>query len=148
MSKADTLNPIRQVQIGDETVTVRELTWKEYLHVIRELTSTVFTFITDKGAIEWKKDRIVDALMKQEGLLDWVLQKSTDRPGEWVASLKATHMLRLLEAIIDLNLNEDIVGRGKAVAGRIGQVISWKNVSSELSTTSSAPATPSKTSKA
>jgi hypothetical protein len=138
----DVLNPVIPVKIRGETVEVRELTWKDYLRAIKEATGSVLKLMSESGAtLELSKDKVVEVIGAQEELVSWVLEKSTGKDQAYISNLTALEMVRLLNAVVDLNLNEELVGAGKGLAGRMANVIGWKTASLRPLTTSSAPAT-------
>lgn len=143
----DVLNPVVTVKIRDELIEVKELTWKDYLRAVKEMTDAILKLLNGKGEFALDRDKVVEALGAQENLIAWVAEKCTGRDQKWVGSLKGREMLALLRIIVDLNLSEEVIGSGKAVAGRMGEVFGVKKLSLAPSITSSAPAIPSATSK-
>ena len=146
MSTPSVLNPLATVQIRGESITVKELVWKDYLRAMKDMTGAILSILAKDGTIVLNREKIIEAITAQEELVSWVLQRSTGKDAKWVDSLSAREFLPLLEAVVDLNLSEEVVGQGKRVAGRLGQVLALKKISLAPSTTSSGPAaTPSKT---
>lgn len=140
--KVDVLNPVVTVQVRGSAVQVQELNWKDYLRAVRELTDTVMKFMGKEGEIKWEREPLVAAIQSNESLLSWVLEKSTGLKKDDLEKLKAREVIPLIEAVIDLNLSEDVVGPGKALAARMGEAFGLKRTSPEPAITSSVPATP------
>ena len=140
-----------RVKIRGENVEVRELTWKKYLNAVKELTGTILGLIGEGSKIILDKQKLLDAVNAQEGLVEWVLVASIPSKDQaWVESLSARELLPLVKAVIELNLSEEIIQSGKEVGGRMAAVLGLggiKSTSPEPSTTSSATDTPSQTSK-
>lgn len=142
----DAFNGVRTVNLDNKVVEVRELRWRDYLYVIKGITGTVLelvgpggtTFVLDKG-------RIVEAIGNQEALVGWVLARSTGLTPDEVENLTAREVMPLLEAVVELNLNDEVIALGKRVAGRMADVFALKTLSPGQSISSSGPATPSKT---
>lgn len=150
--KDDVLNPVRTVKIRGQDIEVKELTWKDYLRAVKDLTGSVIKLFgqkieLQKGEITLNRDRLIEIIGEQETLVQWVLEKSTGQPKEFIAGLSAREVFPLIEAVVDLNLSEEVTGPGKMLAGRMGDILGLKKVSVAPSITSSAPATPSATSK-
>lgn len=120
----DILNPVVEVHgIQGGTVGVRELKWKSYMRAIKSLTEAVIKYIeASEGGKKLDPRGLVEAIAAQEGLASWVVAESTGRPEEWVAELTGREMMAILEAVVELNLSEEVVGRGKALAARMRAV--------------------------
>lgn len=144
------LNPVIPVNIQGEVVEVRELTWKDYLAVIKRVTGTALSVVGPGGKLDLNAANLTDAITEQEDTLQLVLSKSTGKDQEWVAKLSARDACRLLDAAVALNLSEEVLAEGKKLAGKMAGVFGLKKVglkpsSPEPLTTSSPPATPSQT---
>lgn len=146
----DIINPIATVRIRGESVEIRELTWKDHLRLIKELTSTVVDLLQKaQGSgteFSLKADEIVGALVKQEDLAAWVMSRSTGRPKEWIDELSAGAAMEILLAAAKLNLTPEVLTTGKALAEHMRGVFGLKSLSLEPSTALSSKATASKTS--
>lgn len=149
MKETDVLNPVRTIKVMGEVFEVRELPWKDYLHVIREMTSTAFDLFGGSkislGELSLDKDKLVSALSNQEDLLSYAIEKSTSIPKDKIEKLTAAEALLVVDTIAEMNLRPEIVSVGKRLAGRMADVFGVKNPLPEQSTVSSAPATPSTT---
>jgi hypothetical protein len=145
--KEDVLNPVATVLIRGEAVQVSELTWKDYLRAIREVTDAVMKLLKN-GQVVLDRDKIVEFIINQEATLSWVLEAATKKDATFLNKLSAREIIPLIQKVVDLNLNDEVLGPGKALAGRMGDVFGLKKVSLGQSITSSAPATHSGTSTA
>lgn len=150
--KEDVLNAVRLVKVRGEQVEVRELTWKDYVRAVKQMTGTILGLIGDGGkismdAIVLNREKLTEAIGAQEDLVAWVLAKSTSRDQAWVDSLSAREVLPLLDAVIELNLSPEVIEQGKKLAGQMGEAFGLKKASVAPATISSAPATASVTSK-
>jgi hypothetical protein len=145
--KEDVLNPVIPVKVRGETVDVRELTWKDYLRAVKDLTGTILKLMGEGGTtLVLNREKILEAITAQEDLVGWVIEKSTGKDQAFINSLSARELLPLLIAVVDLNLSEEVIGPGKELAGRMGAALGLKTASPESLTTSSAPATKAATS--
>lgn len=143
--KEDILNPVVPVKIRGELVEVRELTWKDYLRAVKESAGALMKLITPDGkAVQFNKDTIIEVLTSQEDVAGWVLEKSTGKDAKFIAGLSAREIIPLLQAVVDLNLSEEVVGPGKILAGRMVDLLGLKTLSQGPPTTSSPPATATK----
>ena len=130
----DILNPILRVNVKGVDVEVRELSWKDHVRAIKELTSTVIELLKEGKGSEFNAETIIEAITKQETLAAWVIAKSTGNDSAWVDSLSAREALAILCAVVELNLTEEVIGRGKALAERMSGVFGLSKVSLERST--------------
>jgi len=147
----DILNPVISVpNIKGETVDVKELTWKEYLRAMKELASSMLRFL-EAGkteltlAVVLDPKKIIEAIGEQEAMVEWILAASTNRKVEWIRTLSGREILALLEAVVQLNLSDEVVSSGKALAGRMRVIFGSTKSLPGQPITSSAPATHFKT---
>lgn len=147
----DIINPIATVKVRGESVEVRELTWKDHMRLLKELTTTVMDLLQKaqaggQGEFSLKAEEIVEALVKQEDLATWVISRCTGRPAEWVNELSALAAMEILLAAAQLNLSPEFFRVGKALAEHMRGVFGLKSLSLEPSTASLSKDTASKTS--
>ena len=134
------LNPVRTVQLRAQAVDVSELTWKDYLRAVKMLASTVSKLLTPDGKVNSDPAAVVSAIADQEALASFVVSRATKRDEKWVEQLSLQDMLTLLTAVVEMNLTEEIIGTGKALAGRMGGILTSKKPLPGQQTTSSGPA--------
>src|SRR3990167_5627310 len=116
----DILNPVISVpNIKGETVDVKELTWKEYLRAMKELASSMLRFL-EAGKTELTLAVVLDPK-------------------------KIIEAIGVLEAMVQLNLSDEVVSSGKALAGRMRVIFGSTKSLPGQPITSSAPATHFKT---
>jgi hypothetical protein len=153
------MNPIRAVTLADgkTVLEVRELTWKDYLWAIKEVTKAATPLLAPGGVLnvnnlnELKIDTgaVIDALTSQEQTLSLVLQKSIiGATGESVNNLSARDTLKVLAVVVELNLSPEVVGAGKELAVRMAAVFGSMTTSQGAVTSSSPTGTASKKSTA
>ena len=140
--------PVRTISVRGKTVEVRELTWRDSMRAVKELTGWVMKLLGgQKGkltadSVTLDKDSIVEALTTQEDLVAWAMEKSTNLSADEVSSLTLGEAIPIVQAMVDLNLSEEVLGPGKALAGRLGQVFGLKIALPKPQTTSSPTDTP------
>jgi uncharacterized protein len=156
---SDTINPIRAVTLSDgkTVVEVRELTWKDYLWAIKEVTKAAAPLLGANGVLnvnsltELKVDTnaVLEALTSQEQTLSLVLQKSIKgSTAEQVNDLTARDTMKVLAAVVELNLSPEVVGAGKELAARMAAVFGSMTTSQGAVTSSSPTGTASRKSTA
>jgi len=122
------LNPVRSVKLRaqEELVDVHELTWKDYLRAVSMLAKSVSTLLTPDGKVSQDPSAIVSAIVEQEALASFVISRATKKDEKWVEKLSMADMLVILQIVVEMNLTEEIIGSGKALAARMGQVLMSK----------------------
>lgn len=150
-NEASPQDAVRNITLSTgENVEVLELRWKDSLRAIKEMCGTVLQLLGPDGGnvqsgelvIRLDRDRVVAAIVEQESLLTWVLMKSTARDQEWVDGLGTSDALALIQTVVDLNLNDEVLSRGKALAGTMSRVFATGRPLPGSTTSSSVPATP------
>jgi hypothetical protein len=137
MEHADILDPRKRVRIKGEELEIRGLTWKDHIRAVKELTATIMELLAqnkDGNATQLDAETIVSAITKQESLATWMITRSTGKDGAWVDSLRAAEALTILNAIVELNLTEEIIGLGKGLAERMSGVFGLSKASLARST--------------
>lgn len=149
MKNDNILNPVATVPIRGHSVEVRELRWRDYLKVIKDMTSAAFELFGSAGGkvaideFSLSKEKLISVIAQQEELLAWTIDKATNLK-EFkieVADLSGTEALTILNKIVEMNIRPELVELGKSLAGRMGELFQVKNPSSEQLTASSRPAT-------
>jgi hypothetical protein len=151
--KTEVFNPTRQVRVQSGTWEVRELLWRDYLATVKRMADLILRFVSDGGggkySLIFEADKLIAGIADTEGLAEWLIAKSTGKPKEDIEALTASEALSLLAAVVDLNLSDELIASGKALAGRVRAVFNQHSAPSApspgLATTSSSPATVSKT---
>jgi hypothetical protein len=134
-----------------KTVDVRELSWREYLAVVKRLTDTVFKVVgKDINSLSKAKEltitlepkALISAISEQEDLVAWLVEKTTGLKQDEISKLSPVEVMPLLGLIVEMNLTPEHVAAGKALAGQMGAIFGvLKTGSPEQSTPSSRPAT-------
>jgi hypothetical protein len=76
----DIHNPVATVTVRGEAVEVRELTWKDSLRAVRDMTGTIMKLVSPDGTkLLLDRERLVAAISEQEALVSWVLTRATGR---------------------------------------------------------------------
>jgi hypothetical protein len=119
---SDVLNPIRRPRIAGAEIEVRELRWRDTSYAVQQLTDAIAGMIDIQGTafnLIIDRQKLLDAIIKNESLLAFVLEKATGRDADWVTNLSTRDMLLLLDAVLDVNLSEEVLNAGKKVAERL-----------------------------
>lgn len=122
------LNSARTVRIGDETIEVRELRWVDALGFLDKLAGSIGHVLGTQGVnadgtLRLNADRLKEAVLSSGELASLLLIKSTNLPQERLAELPTSHALALLEAAVQINFREDLLGKCRAVANALRGVL-------------------------
>jgi hypothetical protein len=111
-------NNIQRVVVREETIQVRELTAKEIAYILQKFTDTATSLINADGDLIVDREKIVKAVIANTDLAFWIMERACTRDTKWVESLVPREMFPLIEAILDLNLSEEVMAGGKKLLGR------------------------------
>ena len=112
------LFPNKEVNIGDQTVKVRELKWSDTLEFLKQLGGYIGKLMNEKGEVAVTPDLIVEMVTSTDELTTSLLRRCTDLEVEAIAQLPMTAALDLVDAALELNLSDDLIAKGKNIAGR------------------------------
>jgi len=122
------LDPVRIVRIGQETIEVRELRWVDALAFLDKLAGSIGLVlgtqgINPDGTLRLNADRLKEAVLSSGELASLLLAKATSLPQERLEQLPASHALALLEAAVQVNFREELLGKCRAVANALRGVL-------------------------
>lgn len=66
-------------------------------------------------------DKLPDLIKGSETLSNFLIEKSTGKDAEFFATVRASEALSVLEAALEMNLSEDMVGKFKGIGRVIGR---------------------------
>lgn len=99
-SPIEVLHPDRELQLGSETVTVREYTWVQAIDLAPVAGPIVEAlhdlFLGDRPDDDIGMEAIAQLLEQHRGAMFKMIAVSVDRPVEWVSRLSDEHGLLLL----------------------------------------------------
>lgn len=112
------LFPQKELKIGDESFVVRELAWSEALDFLKKLGGYLGSLMNDKGELVVTVSGLTDLISNTQELSATLVAKATGRTAESFENLSLGQMLDLIDAALELNLSEEIIAKGKNIAGR------------------------------
>lgn len=126
-----TMKPSEEALIGqrlvrltraDKAVAVREMKWRDALAFIDLLSKSLGKVLTvsEEGKVVFDVDKLPALVTESTVLTDYLLTKSVDLKPEEVGDLAAADALELLSVAIELNLNDDLLGKVKGIAAKVG----------------------------
>jgi hypothetical protein len=123
----EVLNPVRSLTIAGGEWTVQELNWRDgmtFLGMVSKHAGEIIGGDLQKIEIDFAKLPALIGNVKELG--DFLLTKATGRKQEEIDALRFQEALEVMEAAIELNLSEELLQRGKSVAGRVGAAFGVK----------------------
>ena len=121
-TELELLDPVRTVDIGGEQVQVRELRWLDALQFLQKLAGGIEQVVGTQaigpdGTVRLNADKLREAVLSGGELANTLLAKATGLPQARLDALSASQALSLLQAAIEINFREELLGKLKAVGG-------------------------------
>ncbi|MCA1996448.1 MAG: hypothetical protein LDL56_04370 [Armatimonadetes bacterium] len=123
MPELDILHPTREVPLAGGSVTVHELGWRDALRFTEKLGVLLGEFTAPDGRLVITVDKLVQTLTRSGDLAADLIAKSTGLAPGQVDALRPVDALALLEAAIEINLHEDLLGKARRVGQALGRVL-------------------------
>ena len=123
-NELELLDPTRVVDIGTETVQVRELRWLDALQFLQKLASGIeqiagMQTVGPDGTVRLNADRLREAVLSGGELANTLLSKATNLPQARLDGLSASQALLLLDAAVRINFREELLGKLRTVAAAV-----------------------------
>ena len=148
--------PEKEVRIStsDAPLTVGALCWKDGLAFIAKISQTIIqqaTFIAGigkEGFASLTVEKIGEVVAGSAELCEWLLTRVVfTNPSAKLApadlqAMPVVDVLRLLDAALEVNLSEEVLGLGKSVGGRLAALMPKRPGSATSTRISSATAIP------
>jgi hypothetical protein len=115
----ETLNPVRDVRLGTETIQVKELCWREALEFLQRLATSVACVLNEQGKFVPTAQAFEQLVVGSAELTELLLTRATGRDRDWLAQRSVAEVFALLDVALELNLSEDLITRGKRLAERV-----------------------------
>lgn len=130
-TELELLDPVRVVDIGTETVEVRELRWVDALAFLDKLATGIGLVLGTQsvgpdGTLRLNAERLREAVFSSGELASSLLTKATGLPQARLDTLSASQALALLEAAVEVNFREELLGKCRAVGSALRGVLNLK----------------------
>ena len=161
MNETKILMPEKEIRISgsDAPLTVGALSWKDGLAFVAKISQTILqqaSFIAtlgENGLASLTAEKIGEVVAGSAELCEWLLtrtvfgktasaQPSTLNPST-LQAMPVVDVLRLLDAALEVNLSEEVLGLGKSVGGRLAALMPKRESAISIAS-SSATATAAK----
>lgn len=151
------LFPNLEVVIGEgerkQKVIVSVLAWPDAIEFLRKLGDCIGSlgkFFDAEGNVRVDVGLVIEMISGSDVLSTFLVMKATGRDEEWLKKLPYHHGLELLAVALEINLSDELLAKGKAVAGAVTKCIDLKRVatlaaSAKPTSSSSSTATPAPT---
>ncbi len=120
MSDFAILHPVKEVPLRGQTVTVREMRWKEAVAFTEKLSGLMGQFTEPDGRLLVTPEKLGAVIARSGDLATQLLEHTTGLPRETLDDLRPVEVLDLLAAAIEVNLHEELLGKARGV----GQALS------------------------
>lgn len=116
------LNPHIDVKLRDGTVTVHELKWPMLWQLLAKLSAQAGEFVTMEGgkaSMSLSVEKIGALVTGSGELTQQLILGTTGKDEAWLKERHVGEVLDLLDASLNVNLSESIVGRVKKIGSRL-----------------------------
>ena len=119
-NELELLDPVRVVDLGPEKVQVRELRWIDTLRFLEKLAGGIEQVLGAQaagpdGSVRLNAQKLREAVLSSGDLANTLLAKATGLPQELLDALSASQALTLLEAAVQTNFREELLGKFRAI---------------------------------
>ena len=119
-AELELLDPVRVVDLGTEKIEVRELRWVDTLRFLEKLAHSLEQVlgaqaIGPDGSFRLNVEKLREAVLSSGELANTLLAKATGLPQERLDALSASQALSLLEAAVQTNFREELLGKFRGV---------------------------------
>jgi hypothetical protein len=115
----DILNPQTTIAINGETIAVRELNWRDGTAFLQSLAVAVAELLDAKGEFVPSAASFGNLITNSTELTEQLIAKATNKDATWLAERTMAEVLQLLNIALELNLNAELIARGKSLAERV-----------------------------
>lgn len=117
------LHPVREVPLRNETVTVREMRWKDAVAFTEKLSGLMGQFTEPDGRLVVTPEKLGAVIARSGDLATELLERATGRGREFLDELRPVEVLELLAAAVEVNLHEDLLGKARAVGQALSKAL-------------------------
>ena len=117
------LHPVREVPLRNETVTVREMRWKDAIAFTEKLSGLTGRFTQPDGRLVVTPEKLGAVIASSGDLATELLERATGRGREILDELRPVEVLELLAAAVEVNLHEDLLGKARGVGQALSKAL-------------------------
>ncbi|MCZ7640020.1 MAG: hypothetical protein M5U12_30585 [Verrucomicrobia bacterium] len=117
------LHPVREVPLRNETVTVREMRWKDAIAFTEKLSGLMGQFTEPDGRLVVTPEKLGAVIARSGDLATELLERATGRGREFVDDLRPVEVFSLLAAAVEVNLHEDLLGKARGVGQALSKAL-------------------------
>lgn len=116
------LHPVQQVPLRNETVTVREMRWKDAVAFTEKLSGLMGQFTEPDGRLMVTPEKLGAVIARSGDLATELLERATGKGREFLDELRPVEVFSLLAAAVEVNLHEDLLGKARGVGQALSKV--------------------------
>ena len=123
MSDSEILNPVREIKVGDTTISVREMKWSDMLAFFRKISEHAGKLFSVTGAGQIKTELTLDGLAglitSVEELTNHLVEKSAGLTAQRFGEFPAGTAAEILNAALELNTHalKKVIALGRHFKG-------------------------------
>jgi hypothetical protein len=117
------LHPVREVSLRNETVTVREMRWKDAIAFTEKLSGLMGQFTEPDGRLVVTPEKLGAVIARSGDLATELLERATGKGREWLDDLRPVEVFDLMAAAVEVNLHEDLLGKARGVGQALSKAL-------------------------
>ncbi|MCP5525011.1 MAG: hypothetical protein H7A46_26100 [Verrucomicrobiales bacterium] len=118
-TELNVLRPQKEVPTSLGRIEVHEMAWPDALAFTGKLADFLPEFIQPDGKVVISGEKVARVISGSVELAEFLVRKSVDKEDGWFRSLRPTDGLSLLEAAVELNIHEELLGKAQGVLQRV-----------------------------
>jgi hypothetical protein len=115
-------DPVRELTINGEKITIRELPWPQALKFTKMLVESSREFAKE-GKFEFTMESLPALVINAGQLSTFMILQATGRDEKWLEQIPFSSACEILDAALAINLSPEVLGKAKKAAGRFAQAI-------------------------
>lgn len=115
----DILNPQIPLKIAGEEIKIHELNWRDGTAFLQRLATAAATIVDKDGTFTPSAHSFAALVTNSTDLTESLVLGATGRDKAWLQERTMAEVLQLLNIALELNLNAELIARGKSLADRV-----------------------------
>jgi hypothetical protein len=137
---ADILFPDREITVGGkQKIKVRELAWPDARAFMTELAGYLEKLFDAKGEVKIDVSVITGLITTTDELISSLVAKTTGKDKAWLDTLPLGSVLDLIETALALNLSDELLAKGKKIAGSFTRFADARRTASQAASAAPTP---------
>jgi hypothetical protein len=126
------LNPTKEIKVHGDVITVQEMRWPDAVDFFNRLASGISLFLDEKGQVSINPKAITQMVTSSAELSTLLILRSTGKDEAWLKQIGVCAALDVLDLALELNLSEELIAKGKKLAGRVKDAFTNQRASASM----------------